>query len=90
MHNTFPDKQIVVTEFALANPSGGQSAQVAFFKSAFAFLDAQSYIQLYFPFVATSPALMQANDAGAVANVGTVSALYTNAGGPSAVGNLMY
>ncbi|KZV62279.1 glycoside hydrolase family 128 protein [Peniophora sp. CONT] len=89
-HNTFPGKQIVITEFALANPSGGQSAQVAFFKSAFAWLDGQSYVELYFPFVATSPALMQANDAGAVTNVGTGSTLYTNAGGPSAVGNLMY
>ena len=60
------------------------------FKQAFSWLDSQSYVELYFPFVATSPSLLSANDGGAVSNVGTGSCLYTDAGGPSAVGNLMY
>ncbi|KAF7984142.1 hypothetical protein HWV62_16790 [Athelia sp. TMB] len=89
-HSQFPQYQIVVTEFALDNPSGGQAAQVAFYKQAFAFLDGASYVQLYFPFVATSPALLQANDGGAVSTVGTGSCLFNNDGSPSAVGNLMY
>ncbi|KZV74929.1 glycoside hydrolase family 128 protein [Peniophora sp. CONT] len=89
-HSLFPDKQIVITEFALTNPAGGATDQAAFFKQAFSWLDGQSYVELYFPFVATSPSLLQANDGGAVTNVGTGSCLYTNAGGPSTVGNLMY
>ncbi|KAF7983942.1 hypothetical protein HWV62_18350 [Athelia sp. TMB] len=78
------------TEFALDNPSGGQAAQISFYEQAFPFLDGASYVQLYFPFVATSPALLQANDAGAVSTVGTGSCLFNNDGSPSAVGNLMY
>ncbi|KAF7973692.1 hypothetical protein HWV62_14694 [Athelia sp. TMB] len=89
-HSQFPAYQIVVTEFALDNPPGGQADQIAFFEQAFPFLDDASYIQLYFPFVATSPALLAANDAGAVSVVGTGSCLYNNDGSPSAVGNLMY
>ncbi|KAJ3991906.1 endo-beta-1,3-glucanase [Lentinula boryana] len=85
-HNQFPSYTIVISEFALNN--GGD--QVAFFQSAFPFLDGLSYVLLYFPFVATSPSLLQANDPGAVTAVGTGSCLYTNAGGPSAAGNLMY
>ncbi|KAJ3866142.1 endo-beta-1,3-glucanase [Lentinula novae-zelandiae] len=85
-HNQFLSYTIVISEFALTN--GGN--QVAFFESAFPFLDGLSYVLLYFPFVATSPALLQANDPGAVTTVGTGSCLYTNAGGPSSVGNLMY
>ncbi|KAJ3712477.1 endo-beta-1,3-glucanase [Lentinula raphanica] len=85
-HSQFPSYTIVISEFALNN--GGD--QVAFFKSAFPFLDGLSYVLLYFPFVATSPSLLQANDPAAVVNVGTGSCLYTDAGGPSAVGNLMY
>ncbi|KAG2365136.1 hypothetical protein BDR07DRAFT_1399956 [Suillus spraguei] len=88
-HSRFPNYQLVITEFALQNPAGGQAAQVAFFREAFAFLDGASYVHLYFPFVATSPALLQANDASAVAYVGTGSCLYNNDGTPSAVGNLM-
>ncbi len=57
---------------------------------AFTWLDAQSYVTLYFPFVATSPALLQANDAAGASYVGTGSTLYNNDGSPSAVGNLMY
>lgn len=69
--------------------TGGKS-RVAFFKQAFSFLDGASYVQLYFPFVATSPALLAANDGGAVSQVGTGSCLFNNDGSPSAVGNLMY
>ena len=61
-----------------------------FYKQAFAYLDKQSFVDLYFPFVATSPSLLQKNDPGAVSFVGTGSCLYTDAGGPSTVGNLMY
>ncbi|KAF9055530.1 hypothetical protein BDZ89DRAFT_23400 [Hymenopellis radicata] len=89
-HNQFPQYTIVITEFALQNPSGGQSAQVSFFQQAFAWLDAQDYVTLYFPFVASSPALFQANDAAGAAYVGTGSTLFNNDGSPSAVGNLMY
>ncbi|KAI1792727.1 hypothetical protein LXA43DRAFT_1093371 [Ganoderma leucocontextum] len=86
----FPNNQIVITEFALQNPSGGQAAQVDFYKQAFAYLDAQSFVELYFPFVATTPTLLQQNDAGAVSFVGTGSCLFTDDGQPSAIGNLMY
>jgi len=90
-HARFPQYTIVISEFALQNPSGGQSAQVAFFKQAFAWLDSQSYVTLYFPFVATTPALLRANDGGAVSFVGTGSCLFNDAGnGPSAVGALMF
>ena len=64
--------------------------RVDFFKQAFAYLDSQSFVQLYFPFVATSPALLQQYDSAAASFVGTGSCLYTNDGKPSAVGNLMY
>ncbi|THU85828.1 hypothetical protein K435DRAFT_684828, partial [Dendrothele bispora CBS 962.96] len=89
-HNRFPKFNVVITEFALQNPSGGQSAQSAFFRRAFAWLDAQPWVILYFPFVATSPALLQANDGAAASFVGTGSTLYNNNGSPSAVGNLMF
>ncbi|KAF8554269.1 hypothetical protein OG21DRAFT_1509094 [Imleria badia] len=89
-HAQFPNYQLVITEFALANPAGGQADQVAFFEQAFPFLDSASYVQLYFPFVATSPSLLETNDGAAVTNVGTGSCLYTDQGSPSAVGNLMY
>jgi hypothetical protein len=89
-HSQFPNYQLVITEFALQNPAGGQSAQVAFFQQAFPFLDGASYVQLYFPFVATSPALFQANNPTDAGIVGTGSCLYNNDGSPSAVGNLMY
>ncbi|KAF8131032.1 hypothetical protein EV363DRAFT_1331134 [Boletus edulis] len=82
--------QLVITEFALTNPPGGQADQVTFFQQAFAFLDSAAYVQLYFPFVATSPSLLQTNDPAAVSYVGTGSCLYNNDGSPSAVGNLMY
>ncbi|PIL28892.1 hypothetical protein GSI_08938 [Ganoderma sinense ZZ0214-1] len=89
-HAHFPGKQIVITEFALQNPSGGQAAQVSFYKQAFAYLDSQSFVELYFPFVATKPSLLQQNDPGAVSFVGTGSCLFGEDGKPSAVGNLMY
>ncbi|KAG2340160.1 hypothetical protein BDR05DRAFT_938085 [Suillus weaverae] len=89
-HSQFPNYQLVITEFALQNPAGGQAAQVTFFQQAFAFLDGASYVQLYFPFVATSPALFQEYNPSGVTIVGTGSCLYNNDGTPSAVGNLMY
>ncbi|EJF56989.1 hypothetical protein BD309DRAFT_957986 [Dichomitus squalens] len=89
-HSKFPNKQLMITEFALQNPAGGQSDQVNFFKQAFAYLDSQSFVNLYFPFVATSPALLQQYDSSAVSFVGTGSCLFNNDGSPSAVGNLMY
>lgn len=48
----FPKYKLVITEFALQNPKGGQAAQISFYKQAFTFLDSVSYVQLYFPFVA--------------------------------------
>ncbi|KAJ7915851.1 hypothetical protein B0H13DRAFT_2270192 [Mycena leptocephala] len=85
----FPGKQIVITEFALQNPPGGQADQVAYYKQAFALLDADPTVEMYFPFVATTPALFQANDAAGTTFVGTGSTLYNNDGSPSAVGQLM-
>ncbi|CAK5263626.1 unnamed protein product [Mycena citricolor] len=89
-HNQFPNTRIVVTEFALANPPGGQADQIAFFKQAFHFLDNAAYVEMYFPYIATSPALLQQNDPGAVNNVGVGSTLYNNDGSVSAVGQLMF
>ena len=82
--------KIVITEFALTNPAGGQADQVAFFKKAFDWLDQQDYVELYFPFVASSPSLFSANDAAGAGYVGTGSCLFNDDGTPSAVGNLMY
>ncbi|KAF5372533.1 hypothetical protein D9758_005147 [Tetrapyrgos nigripes] len=89
-HNRFPQFNVVITEFALQNPSGGQPAQVDFFRQAFAWLDSQPWVILYFPFVATSPSLLIANGNGAASFVGTGSCLYNDNGLPSAVGNLMF
>ncbi|KAJ6468508.1 hypothetical protein C8R47DRAFT_989937 [Mycena vitilis] len=88
-NSRFPNQQIVVTEFALQNPSGGQAAQLAFFQQAFAFLDSASYVNMYFPFVATSPSLFSSNDAAGAAFAGTGSTLYNNDGTISAVGQLL-
>ncbi|KAJ7831187.1 hypothetical protein B0H14DRAFT_2805122 [Mycena olivaceomarginata] len=85
----FPGKQIVVTEFALQNPAGGQADQVAYYKQAFAFLDAAPFVEMYFPFVATTPSLFAANDAAGVSFVGTGSTLYNDDKSISAVGQLM-
>ncbi|KAF7332494.1 Glyco-hydro-cc domain-containing protein [Mycena kentingensis (nom. inval.)] len=88
-HSLFPNTQIVVTEFALIKPAGGQAAQAAFFRDTFAFLDGLSYVAMYFPFVATTPALFSANDPAGAAFVGTGSTLYNNDGTVSAVGAVM-
>ncbi|PBK93698.1 hypothetical protein ARMGADRAFT_1165130 [Armillaria gallica] len=85
----FPSYTIVISEFALTNPSGGASAQASFFSQAFSWLDSQDYVTLYFPFVATSPSLLSSNDASAVSYVGTGSCLYNNDGTLSSLGNLM-
>ena len=90
-HNRFPQYTVVISEFALQNPGGGQAAQVDFFRQAFAWLDSQSWVTLYFPFVTTTPSRLQTYDGGAAGYVGTGSCLFNDAGnGPSAVGNLMY
>jgi hypothetical protein len=88
-HSQFPQYTIVITEFALQNPSGGQADQINFFTQAFSFLDSQEYVTLYFPFVATSPSLFQANDPTSAAYVGTGSCLYNDDGSVSDVGKLM-
>ncbi|KAF8309264.1 hypothetical protein DL93DRAFT_2170467 [Clavulina sp. PMI_390] len=89
-HDQFSEYTIVISEFALANPSGGQSDQIAFFEEAFAWLDEQDWVTLYFPFVATSPSLLAEYDSGAVSSVGTGSCLYNDDGSISAVGDLMF
>ncbi|KAJ7264885.1 hypothetical protein B0H12DRAFT_213463 [Mycena haematopus] len=88
-HSLFPNNQIVITEFALQNPAGGQADQLNFFRQAFPFLDSAGFVEMYFPFVATSPSLYQANDAGGAAFTGTGSTLYNNDGSISAVGQLL-
>ncbi|PBK76467.1 hypothetical protein ARMSODRAFT_226827 [Armillaria solidipes] len=88
-HAKFPSYTIVITEFALTNPSGGAAAQASFFSQAFSWLDSQNYVTLYFPFVATSPSLMSSADGDAVSYVGTGSSLYNNDGSLSTIGKLM-
>ncbi|KAJ7264532.1 hypothetical protein B0H12DRAFT_1264496 [Mycena haematopus] len=88
-HSLFPNNQIVITEFALQNPAGGQAAQLNFFSQAFPFLDSASFVEMYFPFVATSPNLLENFDPNATAFVGTGSTLYNNDGTISAVGQLL-
>lgn len=63
--------------------------RLAFYKQAFPFLDSASYVEMYFPFVASTPALFSANDAAGAAFVGTGSTLYNNDGSVSAVGELL-
>ncbi|KAF8205540.1 hypothetical protein K438DRAFT_1756915 [Mycena galopus ATCC 62051] len=87
-HSRFPNNQIIVSEFALQNPPGGQADQLNFFRQAFPFLDSASFVEMYFPFAATSPALFTANDANP-GFVGTGSMLYNNDGTISAVGQLL-
>ncbi|KAJ7447581.1 hypothetical protein B0H11DRAFT_1744793 [Mycena galericulata] len=87
-HARFPNYKIVVTEFALQAPAGGQAAQVSFFQQAIPFLDSASYVEMYFPFVATSPSLFSANDAAGAQFTGTGSTLFNNDGSVSAVGAL--
>jgi len=85
-HSTFPSNQIVITEFALQAPATADE-QLSFLQSAIPFLNDASYVQLYFPFVATSPSLLTANDPGAVTNVGTGSCLYNDDGSISTLGD---
>ncbi|KAJ7729163.1 hypothetical protein B0H16DRAFT_1470139 [Mycena metata] len=88
-HSRFPHNKIVITEFALQNPRGGQADQIKFFKAAFAFLDSASFVEMYFPFVATSPNLFKSHDPSGAAFVGTGSTLYKDDGTISAVGELL-
>lgn len=87
-HNRFPGENIVISEFALVAPASA-SAQASFFNSAVSWLDGQSYVVMYFPFVATSPSLISANDGGAVGHVGTGSTLFNNDGSVSSAGNAL-
>ncbi|KAJ7304831.1 glycosyl hydrolase catalytic core-domain-containing protein [Mycena albidolilacea] len=88
-HNRFPNTQIVITEFALQNPAGGQGDQLNFFRQAFAFLDSAPFVSMYFPFLASSPSLFWANDPNGAGYVGTGSTLYNDDGSISAVGQLL-
>ncbi|KAJ7501093.1 glycosyl hydrolase catalytic core-domain-containing protein [Mycena galericulata] len=130
-HAQFPNNQIVITEFALQAPPGGQADQcvffllysllliiiissplflsllpslaptlnisrthpptrrVAYYKQAIPFLDSSSFVEMYFPFVATSPSLFTANDAAGAQFAGTGSTLYNDDGSVSAVGALL-
>ncbi|KAJ7662766.1 glycosyl hydrolase catalytic core-domain-containing protein [Mycena polygramma] len=88
-HARFPHNKIVITEFALQNPRGGQTDQINFFKQAFAFLDSASFVEMYFPFVATSPSLFKTHDPQGANYVGTGSTLYNDDGSISAVGQLL-
>ncbi|KAJ7657974.1 glycosyl hydrolase catalytic core-domain-containing protein [Mycena rosella] len=78
----FPGKQIVITEFALQNPPGGQADHICF-------PGCLSLCEMYFPFLASTPSLFAANDAAGVGFVGTGSTLFNDDGSPSAVGALM-
>ncbi|KAJ7670804.1 glycosyl hydrolase catalytic core-domain-containing protein [Mycena polygramma] len=88
-HARFPHNKIVITEFALQNPRGGQTDQINFFKQAFAFLDSASFVEMYFPFVARSPSLFKTHDPQGANYVGTGSTLYNDDGSISAVGQLL-
>ncbi|KAF8309442.1 endo-beta-1,3-glucanase [Clavulina sp. PMI_390] len=84
----FPQYQIVITEFALNN-NPGSAVTLEFYKEAFAFLDGLSYVKLYFPFIATSPYLLDKYAPSTAANLGTALCLYNNDGTLSPVGKLM-
>ena len=71
-------------------PQANAHNRVDFYKQAFAYLDKQDFVQLYFPFVATSPSLFTQNDPAGAKFVGTGSCLFNDDGKPSAVGNLMF
>lgn len=77
----------MISEFALTGAS--QADQVAFFKQAIEWLNGQDYVELFFPFPATSPSLLSANDAAAASYVGTGSCLFNDDGSASAVGELL-
>ncbi|KAK7002316.1 Glyco-hydro-cc domain-containing protein [Favolaschia claudopus] len=87
-HKRFPNARIVVTEFALQAPAS-QAQQLAYYKQAFAFLDKAAFVEMYFPFVTTSPQLFSKNDPNGAKFVGTGSTLYNNDGSISAVGKLL-
>ncbi|KAN0097923.1 glycoside hydrolase family 128 protein [Tylopilus felleus] len=86
VHAQFPNNKLVISEYALQNPPGGQAAQLEFFKQAFAFLESTPYVELHFPYLATSPALLEARSSGPV---DTSSCLYNDDGTPSAIGELL-
>lgn len=65
----------MISEFSLVKPAT-QAQQKAFFAEAIPWLDKQAYVVIYFPFVATSPTLLQGNDGAAVNHVGTGGTLF--------------
>ncbi|KAH8828977.1 hypothetical protein DL96DRAFT_1554620 [Flagelloscypha sp. PMI_526] len=84
-HAQFPNDRIIVTEYALTAPATAEQ-QNAFFKEAIPFLDGADFVDMHFPFIATSPALFSANDANGSKFVGTGSTLFKDDGSLSAVG----
>jgi len=87
-HGQFPDKQIVVTEFALQAPAS-RDQQTQFYKETFPFLDNAAFVEMYFPFVATTPSLFTKNDGNGANFVGTGSTLFNDDGSVSSTGALM-
>jgi hypothetical protein len=63
--------------------------RIAFYKEAFPFLDNAPFVEMYFPFLASSPSLFSQNDANGANFVGTGSTLFNDDGSVSAVGQLM-
>ncbi|KAJ7731546.1 hypothetical protein B0H16DRAFT_1469111 [Mycena metata] len=68
--------------------SSGYTVVLNFFRQVFAFLDSATFVEMYFPFAATTPNLFNANDAN-TGFVGTGSMLYNNDGTISAIGQLL-
>ncbi|KAK7036154.1 Glyco-hydro-cc domain-containing protein [Favolaschia claudopus] len=86
--NRFPGVQMVVTEFALQAPASREQ-QLAYYQQAFPFLDGADFVEMYFPFVATTPSLFSQNDANGANFVGTGSTLYNDDGSISSIGQLL-
>ncbi|TFL04933.1 hypothetical protein BDV98DRAFT_523642 [Pterulicium gracile] len=81
----WPNEKIVISEFSLVAPASA-AQQKSFFDQAIPWLDGRAYVIMYFPFVATSPQLLQQNHGGAVSHVGTGGCLFNNDGTISSVG----
>ncbi|KZT20884.1 glycoside hydrolase family 128 protein [Neolentinus lepideus HHB14362 ss-1] len=82
-HSRYPNTNLVITEFALT--AGSAQDQANFLDQAMSFLNGASYVSLYSYFVATSTALEQSNDSGAV-TAAPNSALYNSDGSLTVVG----
>lgn len=82
---TFPGEYIVLSEFALGGtPSAAE--QLAFYEQAFPFLDKEDQVDMYAPFVATTPALVKQN--GHEKSY-TGNCLLADGAGLSAIGTLL-